>query len=68
MIDRSEITSLLYQRNKLMLDYDRKKQFSDAMMCAGTLSLHYNALSIEYQRLAAEAVKHDQQIPQDTQD
>ena len=66
MIDRSEITALLYQRNKLMLDYDRKKQFSDAMMCAGTLMHHYHALSCEYQRLAAEAVK---QIPQDsTQD
>ena len=54
MIDRSEITSLLYQRNKLMLDYDHKKQFTDAMFCAATLSLHYNALSIEYQRLARE--------------
>ena len=65
MIDRSEITSLLYQRNKLMLDYDRKKQYSDAMMCAGTLMHHYHALSCEYQRLAAEAVKHDQQQAQE---
>lgn len=52
LIDRAEITSLLYERNKLMLDYDHKKQFADAMMCAASLSLHYNALSIEYQRLA----------------
>ena len=52
MIDRAEITSMLYERNKLMLDYDRKQKFADACMCAASLSLHYNALSIEYQRLA----------------
>ena len=54
MIDRAEITAMLYQRNKLMLDYARRGKFADAMICAGTLSLHYDALAHEFQRLARE--------------
>lgn len=52
MNDYSEITATLYQRHQLMLKYAREKKYFDAMMCAGTLSLHLDALAHEFQRLA----------------
>ena len=51
MTDRAEITSLLYNRNKAMLDCDHKKDFQAAMIAAGTLALHYQTLEAEYKRL-----------------
>ena len=66
MIDRSEVTATLYARQKAMLSADRNKDFVAAMHYASILQNHYHTLAIEYQRLAAEAVK---QIPQEsTQD
>ena len=44
MTDRAEITSLLYNRNKAMLDNDHKKDFQAAMIAAGTLALNYQTL------------------------
>jgi len=52
MIDYAEITAMIPERHKLMLSYTREKKYADAMICAGTLSLHYDALAHEFQRLA----------------
>ena len=59
MTDRAEITSLLYNRNKAMLDNDHKKDFEAAMIAAGTLVLHYQNLEAEYQRLWKQKIPID---------
>jgi hypothetical protein len=59
MTDRAEITSLLYNRNKAMLDNDHKKDFQAAMIAAGTLALHYQNLEAEYRRLWKQKIPID---------
>lgn len=59
MTDRAEITSLLYNRNKTMLDCDHKKDFEAAMIAASTLALHYQNLEAEYRRLWKQKIPID---------
>jgi len=50
--DYSEVTAMLPDRHKLLLHYARQGKYFDAMMVAGNMSLHYNALAHKFQELA----------------